>query len=242
MKQLKKKKRRKRKGKCAGMSNDFYRGYYEDHYIAHHGILGQKWGIRRYQNPDGTLTDAGRKRYKSESVDNINNAKGLEKRLNDLDTSRSRNKRDSEDYQKAASRNSARAAVLGAKLPSKSNAINKARAQKVDKLKKLSEEQTAKSKESKRNSEEATRQIKSLLEKASAAKYEIYSEPTMRVTSKGYEKLIGLGIILSAPTLSAIASAGAPPAIGAGAAAGATLGGKMIMLNLRKGNKYKIER
>jgi len=32
-------------------------------YIAHHGILGQKWGIRRYQNPDGTLTPEGRKRY-----------------------------------------------------------------------------------------------------------------------------------------------------------------------------------
>ena len=32
-------------------------------YLAHHGIKGQKWGVRRYQNPDGTLTDEGRRRY-----------------------------------------------------------------------------------------------------------------------------------------------------------------------------------
>ena len=29
----------------------------------HHGIKGQKWGIRRYQNSDGSLTIEGRKRY-----------------------------------------------------------------------------------------------------------------------------------------------------------------------------------
>lgn len=30
--------------------------------LYHHGILGQKWGIRRFQNPDGTRTPAGKKR------------------------------------------------------------------------------------------------------------------------------------------------------------------------------------
>ena len=35
---------------------------YQDE-LAHYGIAGMKWGIRRYQNPDGTLTPAGRRRY-----------------------------------------------------------------------------------------------------------------------------------------------------------------------------------
>lgn len=34
----------------------------QDEIIYHHGIKGQKWGVRRYQNEDGSLTDAGRKR------------------------------------------------------------------------------------------------------------------------------------------------------------------------------------
>lgn len=33
-----------------------------DDYLAHHGILGQKWGVRRYQNADGTLTEAGKRK------------------------------------------------------------------------------------------------------------------------------------------------------------------------------------
>lgn len=34
--------------------------------LNHHGIKGQKWGLRRYQNKDGTLTPAGKKRYAEE--------------------------------------------------------------------------------------------------------------------------------------------------------------------------------
>ena len=33
--------------------------------IYHHGIKGQRWGVRRYQYTDGSLTPAGQKRYNS---------------------------------------------------------------------------------------------------------------------------------------------------------------------------------
>jgi len=32
-------------------------------YLTHHGIKGQRWGVRRFQNEDGTLTPLGVKRY-----------------------------------------------------------------------------------------------------------------------------------------------------------------------------------
>ena len=34
-----------------------------DEVLSHHGIKGQKWGVRRFQNADGSLTVAGKKRY-----------------------------------------------------------------------------------------------------------------------------------------------------------------------------------
>ena len=39
-----------------------FSNYIPETALAHHGIKGQRWGVRRYQNEDGTLTEAGRRR------------------------------------------------------------------------------------------------------------------------------------------------------------------------------------
>lgn len=43
-----------------------------DEFLEHHSIKGQKWGVRRYQNLDGTLTPAGRKRKAKQYQDLLN--------------------------------------------------------------------------------------------------------------------------------------------------------------------------
>lgn len=62
--------------------------------LAHHGIKGQRWGIRRYQNEDGSWTEAGRKRYgvgESSYRKKIKGALRLRDDLNEIDRKISRN-------------------------------------------------------------------------------------------------------------------------------------------------------
>lgn len=50
--------------------------------LQHHGVVGMKWGVRRYQNKDGTLTDAGKKRHERDVRENL-----AKKKENRIDTS-----------------------------------------------------------------------------------------------------------------------------------------------------------
>ena len=53
-------------------------GFYSSDYLYHHGIKGMQWGVRRYQNPDGSLTAAGKKRVSQRRPDDIVIKKGTQ--------------------------------------------------------------------------------------------------------------------------------------------------------------------
>lgn len=67
--------------------------------LRHHGIKGQKWGIRRFQNKDGSLTPAGAKRYSADdyksALDKVNKA---DKTLKDV--KKMRNEAEAKTYEK----------------------------------------------------------------------------------------------------------------------------------------------
>lgn len=77
----------------------------EDCYLEHHGIKGMRWGIRRFQNKDGSLTPAGRKRRASyASYDSSNTNTTVKKKSGSESSSSKAKSMSDEDLRKAINR------------------------------------------------------------------------------------------------------------------------------------------
>lgn len=69
-------------------------------YLMHHGIKGQKWGERNYQNSDGSLTDAGKARYSKSS--NKDDNKSRKNGNSNKQNKQNNNKKKEFDYKDAS--------------------------------------------------------------------------------------------------------------------------------------------
>lgn len=75
--------------------------YYDD-YLMHYGVKGMKWGVRRYQNSDGTLTAKGKKRLANNERYREKLAKKLQKDLNIMKLRLRKLKQDLQIYKNTA--------------------------------------------------------------------------------------------------------------------------------------------
>lgn len=171
-----------------------------EQYLEHHGILGQRWGVRRFQNPDGSLTKAGQKRYGEEGS---RTAKQTQDRLNDLEKAVAYNQRAyNKSYNKItkmATRQAARATMTAErvkKMADKEKAkelINKS-LNPTKHEKKVITKNGIKIAEANAMMDIGKDEIKNILEKT--GQYKIDSKITRINTSRAYEKMgTALGVV-----------------------------------------------
>lgn len=109
----------------------------ENNELYHHGVKGMRWGVRRYQNKDGTLTKAGQRRYNKEverlknESKTLTNKKRTAQKLERLESMRKKVKAKEDDYNK----------TYGPKKPFKKSLVKKKESPKEEKSEPISDEE-----------------------------------------------------------------------------------------------------
>lgn len=118
--------------------------------LTHHGIKGMHWYVRRYQNPDGTLTEEGKARYLGSSGFGSQNRK-IQKALNILDKEQSYYRGDKYTNEEKIKKLTKREYKITAKHPENTEKLrktkeklNEAHKMKASYLKRISEIDTMK--------------------------------------------------------------------------------------------------
>ena len=168
--------------------------YYSEMYLQHHGILGQKWGVRRFQNYDGSLTAKGKQRE-------LKSARQYKRALNRVDQGLAEERRDYGDERSVAIKLRRKSDRL---LTKAGNVIdtnpNKADRyySKIDKLKKKVNEHDAKANAHMSNIIKGQELTERLLNEASSKGYTVTQKLTARNVTKGHEYVLNALSVLGA--------------------------------------------
>lgn len=198
--------------------------------LQHYGIPGMKWGVRKYQNADGSLTAAGERRYGSTSV-KATSARKMQRDFNNLDEGFANvvaeNRAATKHRNKVAMKIMARAAKATKQDPEKVRDFldNDKKVQKLGAKMKKDTQKIALTEQRMKNIENLQWRI---LEKANAAGYTTTSKQVMRAANTGKQKALA---ILAGATV----GGGAIP----GAIIGTALGASATMV---KGQRVKIRK
>ena len=159
----------------------YYNIVYSDE-LAHHGIKGQKWGVRRFQNSDGSLTDAGKKHQ----------AKVYARQLNKKDKSTIRIKRkvkeadaeaDRLEYKAKRTHNDAKRLELETAAKNKRNSVS----------------------EERNRINQTEKEIKSLVNSIKKEGYSVDSKEVRRSSARGADYAKALVIDVGAASVAALA-------------------------------------